>query len=757
MRQADWLRGLNRARINGLFNGEPPYEDGETDGTNVNFLEATKLAHDARRQFSTAFLTPDPLFTINLDYGPHWKKKEWGSTIQREMNKIVKSSLPYLELRRSTFASVVLHGIGPVAWENQQSWCPVDLAVEDVYVPSDTLLSMKNLPFFVVCRRYTVPELMRLTRGKNVDGGWNMPLVKSCLKWADKQSALLMGSSWSQSWKPELMQERIKGDGAFYASDQVETVDVFDFYFYDDNGKKSGWKRRMILDAWGNPGAGATPVSPESNSGVRKFDHGKGDFLYDSGDRIFADKLSEIIHFQFADGSSVAPFRYHSVRSLGYLLYAVCHLQNRLRSKFNDAVFESLLQYFRVSNPADMDRLMKINLVDKGVLEEGVQFVKPEERWQINEALVQQAMSLNRQTMAENSASFTQNFDFSKENSDETATRTMARVNSTTALVGAMLQQAYNYQQFQYAEIGRRFCIKDSNDLDVMKFRVRCLKAGVPVEALNVDAWDIQPVRVIGAGNKMIAVAAADKLMAISMQLDPTAQREVRKLYIAANSDDYDLADRLVPEQPHISDTIHDSELAFGAIMQGAHVTPKPGLNPQEVIMVFLKQIGMKVQKIMQTGGVGTPQDVEGLQAAAQYTDGFIKMLAQDKSQKATVAAAGKELGKIMNEVKAMAQRQQEQAQKAQQNGDALDPQAKAKIAAILAQSQAKIKIGADSHAAKTAQRAITFEKKTQQEQQRHALDIDKELALHGKELVKHEREIASTDRLAELKPAEPS
>jgi len=40
------------------------------------------------------------------------------------------------------------------------------------------------------------------------------------------------------------------------------------------------------------------------------------------------------VAFQFADLSAVAPFRYHSVRSLGWLLYAVINLQNRLRCKF---------------------------------------------------------------------------------------------------------------------------------------------------------------------------------------------------------------------------------------------------------------------------------------------------------------------------------------------------------------------------------------------------------------------------------------
>jgi hypothetical protein len=84
-----------------LANGVPPYTDAEVEenniGCNVNHLELTKILHDARRQFSTAFLTPDPLFTIDCDYGPIYRKREWSSIITRKINRALKASLPYME------------------------------------------------------------------------------------------------------------------------------------------------------------------------------------------------------------------------------------------------------------------------------------------------------------------------------------------------------------------------------------------------------------------------------------------------------------------------------------------------------------------------------------------------------------------------------------------------------------------------------------------------------------------------------------
>jgi hypothetical protein len=733
MRLADYPRALNRSRMNNLYNGAPPYSDEEQRqnriNTNVNSLEGTKILHDARRQFATAFMTADPLFTVTLDYGPVWKRREWGTRIATEINKRIKASLPYLECRRSVFALNVLHGIAPAIWEDRERWCPDPRGIEDVLVPSNTLVSLKNLPFFAVFRQYTGAELWRMTHGPRVDPAWNLPLVERAIAWVDQQAQQLMSASWPEVWSPEKMSERVKQDGGIYASDSVPTIDTFDLYFWNDEGKKAGWNRRIILDAWGQPGVrGIGGMQPASNSrSDGKYGLGSAsEFLYNPGTRKYADKLEQIIHFQFADASCVAPFRYHSVRSLGFLLYAVCQLQNRLRCKFNDHVFENLLQYFRVSNPADAERLTKVDLIDKGIIPEGLNFVPQAERWQVNDGVVEQALTMNRQTMADNSASFTQDFDFGKETTAETATRTMAKVNATAALVGAMLNQAYNYQQFQYTEIARRFCIKNSKDADVRKFRVECLKAGVPEEALNAERWDVQPVRVIGSGNKTLQVAMADKLMGIRPQLDPEGQKEVDRIYILANSDDAQLAERLVPQQRHISDSIHDAQLAAGTLMLSMPVAVKEGINHTEYVETLLHSMASVIQRIESQGGNTTAEAIAGLQNMAGHIAAHIQIIAQDEREKPRVKQYGDDLKNLMNLVKAYAQRLQESQQQQQQAGQGMDPEASAKIQATMMTAETKNRLASESHAQKTAQRQLQFEQQMRQEAMRHRAELAK-------------------------------
>jgi hypothetical protein len=773
LRLADWPRARNRARINELANGFPPYSEDEVAAgqiaVNYNDLSMSNIAHNARRQLSNAFLTPDPLFTVELDSGPVWARRDWAAKIQAELNRIIKGSLSYLETRRSVFAQLVLHGISPSSWPDAYTWCPEADGIEDVLVPSNTLLSLRNLPFLARYRQYSARELWEMTHRPQVDPGWNVDKAEKCVKWVNDSTRALSSAAYLPIWSPEKMGERIKQDSGFYSSDCVPTIDCFEFLYWNDAGKKSGWRKKIVLDAWGEPGvggAGGMELSQRPTKQPGKYgqwNYSKSEFLYDSEERqnpVFCDKLSQSIHFQFADCSCVAPFRYHSVRSLGFLLYSICHVQNRLNCKFDESTFEQLMQYFRVTNSTDSERAWKVDLTDKKALPDGLQFVKRDERWEVDGALIQMALAKNRQIMSDNSASFTQDFD-QEGGENETATRTMAKVNTSAALVSGLLNQAYSYQKFQYDEICRRFCITNSRDPDVRKFRLAVLKAGVPEEMLEVGRWNVQPVRVMGGGNKMLQNAIYDKIMLLYYnKLDPTAQRNMLRLGLASLTDDYELARQAVPDQPVVSNSIHDAQLAAGVMLQGLPVALKEGVNHSEYVEALLATMMAKVQQIAQRGGVGTPDEINGLQNLAGETiqgqpipgngiAAHIQLFAQDEkpmhvkgippdnSVKEKTKHYTDALSQLMNAVKGFAQRAQEAAKKQQQgqNGG-MDPQTAAKLQGSMMMAKVKADNARESHAQRTAQRQIQFEQQIQQDEQKNrqelAHDALKEFFNHG-------------------------
>lgn len=735
-----------------MFNGAPPYSAEEVTkngiAVNVNYLEATRLGHDARSQYFGAFLKPDNYFKSTTDMGAASKRASYGTIVTNAIQKQMKRSLPYFETMRSKFASLVLHGISPCSWDNPDTWCPDMIGVGDVLLPARTYLTLKNLPFLVFCRSYTVPEMARLTRGPNVDPAWNLPLVQSLMKWIDKETRALMGTAYPEIWSMEKLQERIKGDGGFYTADNVPTINTFDVYCWDDSEDTTGWERRIILDTFTSPVSGGAQI--EEDSKMKDF---KGKFLYNPGRRKFASALNEVSSFQFADLSAFSPFQYHSVRSLGFLLYAVCHIQNRLRCKFTEAIFENMMMLLRCKSLEDAERALKVNLVNRGFIDESFSFVTQAERHQINTGLVQLGLEENSRLINENAQSYrAQQLDDG--NTRKTKAQVMAELNATTALVQAGLMQAYQYQAGEYAEIFRRFMRPNSRDPQVREARKDILRQRVPEKVMVPEAWTHEPVKVMGAGNKALELEIAQQLLGARQLFDPDAQRMILRDWTLAITDDPARSVSYVPDEANkVTDSVHDAQLAAGSMLAGIMMGLKQGVNHAEYATTLVQIMAQQVQRITQRGGVATPDELLGLQNLAGQTiagqplpgngvTAHVQVLAQDQEAAQQVKQIMDPLGKLMNEVKAFAQRLQEQQQNAQQNGNGqMDPKDAAKIQAIQVTAQVKAKNQSEAQAQRAAQRQLQFQREQEQKSQEHAQQMKQQEQQHALEMGRVERE----------------
>lgn len=746
MKMADYIRSANRARIQNLFNGVPPYTEEEVManniGINVNDLESTRLSHDARSQFYQAFLKPGNYFNATLDSGPKHKRSIWSTIVTKEMNRMMKRSIPYFETMRSKFAMLVLHGIAPSAFRDSCHWCPDPIAVDDCMVPANVILTMRNLPFFATYRSFSVPELVKLTQGPKVDPGWNKKMVDACIEYIDSQSIALMNDNWPDIWSPEKAQERMKQSyGSYYLGDAVPTIKCWDVYFWNDSNKVQGWNRRIVLDSWSQPSMTNGTINMERVKFDGKLDKYRKNFLFNPGDRVWASKRESVINWQFADLSSTAPFYYHSVRSLGFLIYAMCHLQNRLRCRFNEAVMEQMMQLFRVKGSEDIQRVLKVDLINKGFIDENLQFIKTEERNTVDYNLAQLALRQNQDIIGRHASSYTPQIAPQSVGPEKTKYQVMQETQAMTSLVSAAFLQAYQYQIPEYREIFRRFCIHDSADPDCRTFQANCLRQGVPIEMLEADRWELEPERIMGAGNKTLEVTIAEQMLQARNLFDPEPQRDILRDYVLAITDDPARAERLVPENPNpVTDAVLIASLAMGTLLKGLQVPIKTGINHIEYAETLLEDLSMLVKKYQNQ--VPAPDDIVGMNNVAQHIQQHIQLIAQDPNEKQRVKQYGDVLGKLMNEIRAYAQRYQEQQRRAaeQNGGGQLDPETQAKIQAILINAQTKAKTTEEAHSQRTAQRQIQFEMDENRKQQEWEMEMRRGVAETTQELVHNER-----------------
>ncbi len=734
MRQADLPRSDNRAIIQKLFNGDPPFDPATAEENQVqinrNDLEGVNLLSAGREQWNNAFLPPGNFVSLTLDSGPAIKRSAWSAILTEDWNKVLKLSKSYMEMQRSCGGNALLHGPGPCNWKDRRSLIPNPIPVASLMIPSETDLDFENCEHYAVFREWTPSQLYKLTHGPKRDPGWNMDLVKAQLAYVANKLQKEPNATAYQ-YMPERIEELIKQDLGYWGSDAVPTIDVWDFYFREQ-GNGDGWYRRVILD-WGlDAQASNSYKSQKMPPRVEGVDNSK--FLDSSGRRKYANSMEEIVHCQFADCSCFFPAKYHSQRSLGWMLWGICDLQNRLHCKFNEQVFLQLMWFFRVASDAEMRRLKSANFMHFGVIPPGVNFLKAEDRFKPDMQLIEMCFARNKSLMDQSAASHNPDWQKGDSGPEKTALEVMAKINAVNARVGGMLNLAYTYEEFKDREILRRGLIPHSTDKMAAAFQAACLKKGVPEAMLDPERIIVQRERVLGSGNQTMAMAIAQGIQTIRKNLGPDAQRKADHLFILTLSQRADLANELAPLKGMtvVSDSMHDAQLATDRLMRGLPFTQKANMVYEDYVKVWIADLGLMVQQIEQGGNMATVDQLRGFGNMVDTIEQFMQLVGGDDNER--LADYKKQLGGDVNKIKGFAQRLAQQM-KAQQGGQGLDPKVMAEIQGKMLIDKAKASNLEQSHAVRTAQKQTAFEL----DQQRRDRETNAEIRRRNEE-AQHER-----------------
>jgi len=223
-----------------------------------------------------------------------------------------------------------------------------------------------------------------------------------------------------------------------------------------------------------------------------------------------------------------------------------------------------------------------------------------------------------------------------------------------------------------------------------------------------------------------------------------------------------------VPERPQPSNSIHDAQMSIGSLLIGQPMETRLNVNHNEYAMALLSALEVEIQKIKAAGGVPESQaELIGLQNLAGVTvDGqpvpgngalnHIMLFGQDEQNKAETKQLNDQLGKLMNEVKAFAQRLQEQQQSQNGNGaPQLDAETQQKIISMQALTDSKMEANAKSNAQRTAVRQVQDERKIQRDDQQFQQDMAQKEQEHRLDLAaeaqKSQLEVSKAAKLAEI------
>lgn len=711
MQRVEAVRAKDRAKVDRLANGDRPYTHAEEEEfghqMNVNWLEMARKLQDATGQINNAFIPGGNFFSVHSLGGNAAKREEYSQTFTKEINRILKqkaSGKRYHYLLRSRNASVSSHGIGPLMWTSQRRLLPRFIPLEDLLIPTDTLLDFSNnLAYFAVNLYLTPGELFRMACTGKTDPAWNKQAVKNILKDLKTKEGQSVFTGNASDWedRPEAAQELEKQNRGYLDSDAVPRVRLRGFYYLCDD---ETWRRKIIL-------RDNTPTQTARGEDAK--------FIYD-GKTAFAEDIDQILHCQFGDNSLVAPLRYHSVRGIGTMLYAPALTLNRLRGQAVQHIFQNLQPWWRIQDPNDRDRAKQILMMKNGIIPEGVSIIQQQERHQIDPRLLEFGLAQMKQNMAENSSSYTADTDTGT-NKEQTAFEVGVKLQSANAMVGNVMGMMYPQEIPQYEEIVRRALIKNTDDPWAKKFQEACKKAGIPDELMVPENWHIIAERALGSGDDAIARSQVQELMANRQSYEPEAQGKILRLYTGTLLKDPQRAEDLVPIEPEQSSSgTRAAENVYGTLMRGIAVPMRKGIDHVGYCASLLAMLQVEVQRIGQTDGMGTPADLAGFAMVLKSVGENLEWLSQDDKQKEIVRQLGDQVGQIANLLKAMAQRQQEAAEAAQQPQP--DPAVIAKIQTDAAAAQQKMQISEATAQQKLEQKQSAFEQKMQHDMEQHAL-----------------------------------
>lgn len=351
-------------------------------------------------------------------------------------------------------------------------------------------------------------------------------------------------------------------------------------------------------------------------------------------------------------------------------------------------------------------------------------------------------MGLNqgRQLMAESASSFVPDFAAESSRPAMTATETLARQNAAVTLTSAVLNQLAEQSVYEYREICRRFCIKDNPDPMAKHFRDNIRKAGIPLEMLDVEAWEIIPEQSVGGGNKATELGVTQAMMQELHSLaGPVGQRIMERRRYLALSDNAQEAMAVFPDAPEPpSDDAQYAQSAYAVLMLGLPFQMKEGTNPVAYVAVLMQLAQINLQQaeaVLQEGPLGIPIAADrlgGLVNVIQQCQNVIQVIGQDKQRENVARQFEQQLGQLQGQIQNLAKQLQAleaEHQQQQAQGGGLDAESQAKIQAMMAQAQTKNQIDAQKASQKSEHKDLSWHQDNQRRNATAQAEIQRNLA----------------------------
>ena len=574
----DAKRSYKRARLNGLIDGQPPYkasklrENGRADACNVNWGRARSYMESGVGSFYDLFSEAPSYLTIRTSFGTDEEKESWSNIISEEADRALKEA-PVWDYEMSiSLDNLVLHGVGPLMFEDAYLCLPKAFLCGDMKVPEFTKSDTHYWESGMVQATYYPAELYDFIKNPEYASrvGWDVEFTRKVIANA---TGIRQQSGALYEW--EFYEQELKNNSLSY---------------YDES--RICWVAHVFWKEFDGRITHAIVQRDQSEGLEVKF-------LYLNIGRYA--KFSNVIHPMYFDHGNGG--YHHSVTGLGVKMFGSMEYENRLICNLGDKAFSPKMLF----KPTTADATQKLQLArfgEYGVLPRGTEAVQTPVAGVMTESL--EMYGLVKDLNGDVLGNYRQVAPV-KSGNPATKYENMMRASFQSGLSKTQFNRFYAQLDQLYVEICRRLTRLNSICPIAKAFQERCAKRGVPKEAIG-RLEKVQATRVVGEGNGFMRKQSIDAIFPVAGALPEEGRDNLIRDKIAAEAGQSAVSRYYPQKQKNMtSDQEVDAQVQVAQMKVGMPTKVASSQNPVIYALTFVQAATQAIQSLQQGGN---PHDV---------------------------------------------------------------------------------------------------------------------------------------------------
>jgi len=659
LRKADEGSSVNRARVDAMFDGANPYNQGHLSAsgqglkTNLNFGEAQRLLDISLSAYVDLYSSLEKLVEVKGTEGEPSEITQQEDIVSEEITHLLRSWPEFHSNYLRLCTTFIKHGTGITYFDTPDDWKFRVGSFADILIPRQTPASESAIDVAVGRRQYHMHELFNFIKNPEAAAkvGWNVNEVKRVL--LENVSTDGRGANKSSYSDWESLQAEMKNND-IYEGHQNPTVSVLHFWVRELDGSVSHY------------------ISAEKSP---------KDFLYEKISRYEKPEHAYVM-FAYGVGSNGT---YHSIRGLGHRIFNHIQTSNRLRCQMIDGAMLGSAVMIQPENQRALDELGFTYYGAYAVLSPNVNIIEkaiPNLSTSVAPALEDITNQLAQNTDTVSTYGPQQSSPYRNQ------MQVVADMDVSTRLSGASLNLFYVSWNRLLKEVVRRVVTGKKNAPELREFYRRCEARGVQESFIKtLDIARTKAVRSIGNGSYANRLVALRELQSIAGSFDDVGRKNLTRDIVSTRVG-HDLADRYAPVLEEGRPTI-DSKIAFLENQQLSAGNPVPVVST-ELHAAHLAEHIPALTGIIEQLDVGQADPMAALPALQAFYEHIAltaEQIAGDPLQEGLVGQAKQALQyaeEMINNTSKQVQKMQREAAEAGEAGpegaEGADPALEAKM-----------------------------------------------------------------------------